>query len=205
MRFEGTVKSWNEDRAFGFIAADQGGQEIFLHITAFPARSGQPPLNQRVSFEVELNREGKKRATNVRLVSPVRITRSRAGNRSAEWGGATLFTVPAFILIYLLVAILWRVPHLVAAAYLVLSVVCFITYAADKSAAQTGRWRTKESSLLMLGLIGGWPGGVLAQQLLHHKSTKASFRSAFWSTVVVNVGAFVALSSPPVNVWRLIT
>ena len=94
---------------------------------------------------------------------------------------------------------------MVAAAYGVLSVVCFIAYAADKSAAKTGGWQTKESSLLILGLVGGWPGGVLAQQLLRHKSTKASFRSAFWATVVVNVGAFVAFSSPSVSFWRLLT
>lgn len=62
MRFEGTIKSWNEKRAFGFIEPEQGGQEIFAHITAMPARGGRPSEGQRVSFEVELNREGKKRA-----------------------------------------------------------------------------------------------------------------------------------------------
>jgi cold shock CspA family protein len=43
MRFEGTVKSWNEDRAFGFIEPDKGGQDIFLHITALPERGAAPP------------------------------------------------------------------------------------------------------------------------------------------------------------------
>jgi hypothetical protein len=36
MRFEGSVKSWNDERGFGFIEPLQGGQEIFLPITAFP-------------------------------------------------------------------------------------------------------------------------------------------------------------------------
>ncbi|MCB2039416.1 MAG: cold shock domain-containing protein, partial [Rhodoferax sp.] len=43
MRFEGVVKTWNEERAFGFITPAQGGQDVFVHITAFPPRSGRPP------------------------------------------------------------------------------------------------------------------------------------------------------------------
>ena len=155
MRLEGIVKSWNEDRAFGFIEPTQGGQEIFLHVSALPARMGCPTLNQRVSFEVELNREGKKRAKNVQLVRPARIARPRARDQSAQWGGATLFAIPAFVGLYLVLAVLWRVPHQVAAGYLALSVICFISYAVDKSAATSGGWRTKESSLLLLGLVGG--------------------------------------------------
>lgn len=203
MRLEGIVKSWNEDRAFGFIEPTQGGQVIFLHISALPERAGRPTLNQRVSFEVELNRDGKKRAKNVQLVRPARIAKPRARDQSAQWGGATLFAIPAFVGLYLVLAALWRVPHQVAAGYLALSVICFISYAVDKSAATSGGWRTKESSLLLLGLVGGWPGGILAQQFLRHKSTKASFRSAFLGTVVLNVAAFVVLSSPQVGAWRL--
>ncbi len=75
MRFEGTVKSWNDDRAFGFIEPSQGGQEIFLHITALPARASRPALSQRVTFELELNRDGKKRAKNVQFAQTPRSPR----------------------------------------------------------------------------------------------------------------------------------
>jgi uncharacterized membrane protein YsdA (DUF1294 family) len=47
-----------------------------------------------------------------------------------------------------------------------------------------------------LGLAGGWPGAIVAQQIYRHKSNKAAFRSEFWRSVVVNVLAFVALCSP---------
>lgn len=70
--------------------------------------------------------------------------------------------------------------------------VTLMAYAFDKAAAAAGRWRSSERSLLALGLIGGWPGGIVAQQLLRHKSSKASFREAFWGTVLLNVAAFVA-------------
>lgn len=202
MRFAGFVKTWNDDRGFGFIEADQGGQEVFVHIKAFPARAGRPQLNQRVSFEIELNREGKKRAKNVE-VERLRISsKPRQNNSPAQWGTASLFAIPAFALVYLLVAFAWRVPDWFAALYAGASVVCFGAYALDKSAAVAGNWRISESTLLFLGLAGGWPGAIVAQQVLRHKSNKASFRSAFWTTVFLNVVAFVGINSPLMSALR---
>jgi uncharacterized membrane protein YsdA (DUF1294 family)/cold shock CspA family protein len=202
MRFEGTVKSWNEDRAFGFIEPDKGGQDIFLHITALPERGGRPALNQRVSFEVQLNRDGKKRATDVRFDRAARTHRSPTRHSPVQWGGATLFAIPAFFILYVAAVVFWRVPLAVGAGYVAASVMCFIAYAVDKSAAQRGHWRTPENTLLLLGLLCGWPGALLAQQFLRHKSNKAAFRSLFWGTVVLNVGAFLVLSYPAVHAWQ---
>ena len=91
---------------------------------------------------------------------------------------------------------LWRVPGWVAGVYVGASLLAFAIYAADKSAATAEAWRVSESTLLVVGLVGGWPGAIVAQQVLRHKSSKASFRSAFWGTVVLNVAAFVFLASP---------
>ncbi len=69
MRFDGTLAKWNAECGFGFIAPTQGGQEIFIHISSFP-KDGQPPrLNEALSFEVDLNKDGKKRA--IRVSRPV--------------------------------------------------------------------------------------------------------------------------------------
>lgn len=202
MRFEGRIKSWDDDRGFGLIEPAKGGDEIVVHITAFPARSGRPALKQRVSFEIELDRENKKCAHRVQFVRPSRPASQHGRNRAAEWSGASLFAVPAFLLLYLGLAVTWGVPRLVAGAYLMLSVGCFALYAADKSAAGAGARRTQERTLLAIGLFGGWPGGLVAQQLLRHRPIKSSFRAAFWATVAVNVVAFVALSSPWLGGWR---
>lgn len=201
MRVEGFVKSWNDDRGFGFIEPIHGGQEIFLHIKAFRVRTGRPQIGQHVSFEIELNQEGKKRAKNVEVTRTSRVAVPRSRGAAADWGTATLLVIPAFAILYALIAILWRVPNWVAGGYVVLSVACFAAYASDKRAAKSGGWRTPESTLLIVGLIGGWPGGMFAQQFLRHKSVKASFRSAFWGSVLVNVSAFVLLSSPLVSAW----
>jgi uncharacterized membrane protein YsdA (DUF1294 family) len=112
-------------------------------------------------------------------------------NKGAGW-----LAIPAFAVVYLVTAMVWHVPHSVALLYLGCSLACCVAYALDKSAAQAGRWRISENTLLMLGLAGGWPGAILAQQLLRHKTSKRSFQTAFWFTVVLNVTGFVALASP---------
>lgn len=105
-------------------------------------------------------------------------------------------SILVFTLVYLAVTLAWRIPNLVAVAYAGASVICFIAYARDKSAAKTGRRRTPEITLLWLGFACGWPGAILAQQWLRHKSSKVSFRQRFWATVALNIGAFIYLSSP---------
>jgi uncharacterized membrane protein YsdA (DUF1294 family) len=83
-----------------------------------------------------------------------------------------------------------RLPHAVLWLYLSASMIAFVAYALDKSAAIHARRRTGESTLHLLGLIGGWPGALAAQQLLRHKSSKASFQGVFWVTVALNCCGF---------------
>ena len=59
MRFDGTLKKWNADRCLGFVVADQGGEELFVHIYAFPRDGRVPAVGEVLSFEVETGREGK--------------------------------------------------------------------------------------------------------------------------------------------------
>jgi uncharacterized membrane protein YsdA (DUF1294 family) len=100
-----------------------------------------------------------------------------------------------FAILYAGVSFAWQLPLAVGAAYLALSAACFASYALDKSAARRGERRTPESRLLMLGLLGGWPGAVLAQQWLRHKTLKQPFRQMFWLSVAANVAVFLWLSA----------
>lgn len=73
MRFTGTLRSWNEDRGFGFIAPTQGGRELFVHFSAFPRNGSRPTVGEKLSFEFGKNSAGKPQAINVQreaLVAP---------------------------------------------------------------------------------------------------------------------------------------
>lgn len=86
--------------------------------------------------------------------------------------------------------------------YLVLSAITYVAYGADKSAARAGRWRTPETALHLLEVVGGWPGALLAQRRFRHKTRKVSYQIVFWICVVVNLGAVlgIALTLPPWSV-----
>lgn len=103
-----------------------------------------------------------------------------------------LIFAAAFTVMYVVVGLAWWVPVLYGAA----SLVAFATYGLDKSAARRGAARISEQTLLLLGLVGGWPGALVGQQLFRHKTRKRSFRRVFWGTVAVNVlslGVYVYL------------
>jgi uncharacterized membrane protein YsdA (DUF1294 family) len=119
------------------------------------------------------------------------IVRSR---RAA--GNGSYLAIAAFFIVYLVGAVYWPRPLWVVGFYLVTSLICFMLYSVDKRRARFGGWRVSERTLLLWGCIGGWPGAIVAQQKLRHKTQKVRFRQAFWATVIVNVGLFVVLSTP---------
>lgn len=63
----GTVKFFNENKGYGFIQPDEGGQDAFVHISSVE-RSGMRTLreNQRVSYDLEEDRRGKMAAVNLK-------------------------------------------------------------------------------------------------------------------------------------------
>lgn len=64
-------------------------------------------------------------------------------------------------------------------------------YAKDKAAAQSGDWRTPESTLHLLSTLGGWVGALVAQTYLRHKSQKPEFRVAYYLTVIINMAGLL--------------
>lgn len=207
MRFEGKVSAWNDARGFGFITPRQGGQDVFVHITSFPA-GDRPRLGLPVSFELAPGPQGKKRACQVTpLVARTPMAAAgQAGGRPprgalagtvpARWGLASACALPLFGGLALGVAWRWGLPWFWWAWYLGAAVLSFAVYGWDKSAALQGARRVPERILHLLALAGGWPGALLAQQWLRHKSSKADFRAVFWATVVANVAGFTALATP---------
>jgi uncharacterized membrane protein YsdA (DUF1294 family) len=82
-----------------------------------------------------------------------------------------------------------QLPWWVLPASLLLNLVAFFTYWQDKWAAQQRRWRISEDTLHLWSLAGGWCGAWFAQQVLRHKSAKASFRATYAATVLLHCAA----------------
>ncbi len=93
------------------------------------------------------------------------------------------------------------IPIEIVYLYAFMSVAAFLMYAKDKNAAEWGKWRTAESTLHALSLIGGWPGAKIAQSFLRHKSKKLSFRITYWITAIANCGGLYLLITPKGNMW----
>ncbi len=191
MRYQGRITTWKDDKGFGFITPNGGGDQVFLHIRSFSNRQRRPVGNELVTYELNYDTKGRAQANAVAFVG-------EKPKQSAPSGRSNIPPIFAicFLVFVAIAAITGRLPLVVLALYLVASTLAFFAYAIDKSAAQRNRWRTQESTLHLFGLIGGWPGALAAQRLFRHKSAKTSFQAAFWLTVVLNCGALGWLLTP---------
>jgi uncharacterized membrane protein YsdA (DUF1294 family)/cold shock CspA family protein len=198
MRIQGTVIKWDDDRGFGFIKPDDGSSDLFFHIKGFHRLAGRPVMGQHVNFNIELQEDGKRRAWKV---VPVEMEledgeRSEVRRAGLQTGRYSLLAISIFIAIAIGVWLLWKPPVEIAAIYLLMSTASIALYALDKGFAKANAWRIPEGTLHLLSLLGGWPGALIAQQMLRHKSAKAPFLRIFWVIVGVNTAAFIAICSP---------
>lgn len=183
-RYQGRISSWKDEQGFGFIARNGGGPSVFVHVKSFTDRSIRPTEGDMVTYELSANDKGQPRAERVAFAGGRAVpVRESSGPRS----GSPLIAF-AFFAVLAIAVLLGRLPALVPGLYALASLVTFIAYGVDKSAARNNRWRTRESTLHTLGLIGGWPGALLAQRVYRHKSKKREFQVVFWATVLVNCG-----------------
>lgn len=84
-------------------------------------------------------------------------------------------------------------PHPLAAWLLLANALTLMIYGVDKLAACKGWRRVPEFTLLVFGIVGGWPGAVAGQKLFRHKTQKQPFKTWFIASVLVNIAVGVAL------------
>lgn len=197
MKYQGTLVNWDDKRGFGFVTPKSGGERAFVHIKAFTHNSRRPLNGDLINYRVIKDTKGKLKATDVVLVKERAQTgkaKSRPSTRSASKASSAY--LPLLLAFFTLLGGLITFDYLpieILYVYLIASLIAFVLYARDKSAAQNNRWRTPESHLQLAALLGGWPGAYLAQQRLRHKSAKRAFKTVFWFTVLFNLAALAYL------------
>ena len=106
-----------------------------------------------------------------------------------------LMLAVGFYAVLVLIAAMGKLSWSIVGWYVLIGVVTYLVYAKDKQAAQKGTWRTPESTLHLLSVLGGWVGAMMAQNYLRHKTKKPEFRLAYYLTVLVNLAALLYLIS----------
>ena len=206
MQKRGTVIRWNATRAFGFIQSPGTAADVFFHLRDF--RSDSAPCEGLAVVYEEIHVGGK--GPRAMAVQPAEQTSAPASastthsqrRRMAARASQSLHaseTGSGAGLAYLLMLAwcgltgwgLWaqRLPLWTLAALAGINLATLWSYAADKNAARSGRWRTPEKQLHLLALLGGWPAAWCAQQAMRHKSSKAAFRTVYWLTILGNCAA----------------
>jgi len=193
MRFQGRITNWKDDQGYGFITPNGGGEPLFVHIKAFVRRQPRPVGDEIVTYELQQDKQGRLRASEVEFVRATGRQRVVTNTGPGRWPLALAGLFFAFLGA---ATIAGKMHPLLLAFYAAISITAFIAYALDKSAARDGRWRIAENTLHLLALLGGWPGALLAQQSQRHKTSKPSFLIIFWATVLLNCGALGLLLTP---------
>jgi len=202
MRSKGKIATWNDDKGYGFIAPYDDGPQVFIHIKAFGNRDRRPEVGDVITYGAGKDEQGRARATSATLAG------DKLKQRAERNSSATAISIALIFLAAVGTSVITTgQPVFIFFAYLAASLITFIAYAIDKSAAQMGRWRTGEGTLHLFALLGGWPGALIAQQTLRHKTKKTSFRVAFWLTVIMNCSALAWLHTADgrANLDRLVT
>lgn len=206
MEARGTLSSWNDEKGFGFIRPQAGGEQVFVHISVLRG-ARRPVSGDRVLYHAARDPQGRWRASHVRLDAPICLDdpaireRPKASQAPAAGASRSLFArqwqapwlklglfmllcaapMGGSLLLLQQQGLAW--PLL---AYAVASVLALLLYGQDKRSALRGARRTPENSLHLVEALGGWPGALLAQQLFRHKTRKLAYQLPFWGIVLLH-------------------
>ena len=175
---KGKLTIWKDDRGFGFIQTNDGDKKVFLHISNLRNKRKRPQEGDMIKYQLITDEKGKLTATNASIQE-----------KFAAW-----------ILILFILSILpvWGTVKLsmiysnplAIAIYPITGLITYLLYAQHKNQATLGKWRISEKNLHFWEFIGGWIGGFIAQNILHHKSKKSSYQSVYWMIVAIHLAGW---------------
>ncbi|GEM_PF-371368 len=193
----GTLTQWDEEKGEGMIRPDSGGIRLLAREEEF--RDTPPKQGTRYYYQKAIDAQGIALAKTLTPVIRSESLKKRKRKRPAKPKRHPIPMLLAVVLYFGLFQLLvnqYMFPVLWLRAQLLFSTFTFLVMALDKLLAVKQRSRVPESTLHVLELIGGWPGGLMAQQVFRHKIRKRSFRRMFLLCVFLNLGLMALLIAP---------
>lgn len=195
--YQGKLKTWQDDRGFGFIQSNDGNEDIFLHISEIKNSLRRPQVGDIIRYQITRDKKGKIRAIEATIegaaYKPVAKQTIKKGKSKLE----SLISLPIFGVQILLLAFmplggsiqlaLTTANIIPLMLYPLMSLITFLLYYHDKSSAKQGERRIPEKTLHLFELAGGWLGAFIAQKTLRHKCIKKSYQSVFWFIVGIHL------------------
>ena len=192
MLIKGRITHWNDLRGFGFLSPLEGGERVFVHVSAFPTGARRPAAGDFVSYRLGNDERGRQCATRV-TYAVTQANRPAVSSYARHAGLIAGGVAVAFLGFVAWLVIVGRLWWPIACGYIITSIAAYFAYKHDKEAAQAGAGRTNEWILIIWGLIGGWPGALVARQRFRHKTRKVAFRIWYWLSVGFNVAGLAWL------------
>ncbi|MCK9984923.1 MAG: hypothetical protein AzoDbin1_01395 [Azoarcus sp.] len=177
MRYQGKITEWNDDRGFGFVTTNGTNERYFFHISELQGSTTRPTAGKIVTYEIVTPSDKKSSAVKVRYPGTTPARPTRAGR---PWGWSPdAIIAGAHVAVPLWLVSSGKLPTMLIALIVGMSLVAFVMYNIDKRRAERDAWRIPESNLQFVGLAGGWLGALSAQRIFRHKSSKTAYVHTF--------------------------
>ena len=186
-RCQAQLIDWNDQKGFGFARLQGGTERVFVHIKSLNPHMPRPRQGDRLELEIVDGRNGRPAAANVDIL----------GARTGLEAALSPHLATAAMLLILLQVDLVRgtVPMWLASLYVSMGALAIIAYSWDKKAARIGAWRISETRLLLIDFCGGIIGGLLAQHMFSHKTSKKPYQKSTLVNVILHAAILGGLGS----------